>query len=634
MNQTSHRVLPLLFALAAAACTSFEGDPGQPVLLPPLPSDAAAPVADGVAAKPDIGAPSPDVAAPELDAVSVAKDVPIDVPILKPDSSGVCTLAQAAVCDDNNNCTNDKCNAATGACSYVLLDESTDASACTDGNACTLNDNCHNGKCVGIPTGCDDGNPCTSDGCVANSGCYTKPISNVGCDDGDECTSKDHCAAGKCIGTATYCNDGNPCTIDSCSGTNCVFTDSCNDGIGCTADACDAILGCTHADTCMGAFQCDPVSGKCVVAAGGCSGAISAKYLAQTKSAPKALASFQDAELTCTLKKGCLAKSTDDAKAACVAGCLAQETPLDATCGACYGAYNLCWAKQCLAQCAADPNSSPCAACVATNCDNALNFCAGTSSACQIPNSWGPNVQVISKLALADVGVGCDLNGDGKPDNAMGKFTSLYKDENKSLQDAISQGKLLTVWNAPQYTTGGGAFSIERLDAVLNPGDASCDVSAGGKPCNLLVKAASYDASSVGGVCAAKSQLQPASAPGGALKAAGGGGSIPISLLGMMDMQVNAAIDSWTGKVSGAGQWQATTGGLHCGAVTKTAMFNAIDTIPPSVLAQIGDAATVKSLIIGILKPDLDLDGDGIKESISFAMTFETVPVIVSGISP
>ena len=43
------------------------------------------------------------------------------------------------------------------------------------------------GTCVGTPINCDDGNPCTTDSCDPVTGCINTPNSNA-CDDGNVCT--------------------------------------------------------------------------------------------------------------------------------------------------------------------------------------------------------------------------------------------------------------------------------------------------------------------------------------------------------------------------------------------------------------------------------------------------------------
>ncbi len=83
-------------------------------------------------------------------------------------------------------------------------------------------------------TGCDDGDPCTTDTCV-NGTCVNTPIN---CDDEDPCTT-DTCVNGTCVNTPINCDDEDPCTIDSCVDGECVhIPKDCDDGDPCTIDTC------------------------------------------------------------------------------------------------------------------------------------------------------------------------------------------------------------------------------------------------------------------------------------------------------------------------------------------------------------------------------------------------------------
>jgi len=155
-------------------------------------------------------------------------------------SAGTCVGGPAPNCDDNNLCTDDSCNVATGC-------ESTDNSVgCDDANACTVDDQCSAGACVsGAARDCGDSNVCTDDSCEPASGCaYADNTSS--CDDGDACSTGDTCEASTCQGgPARECDDGNGCTDDSCDpGTGCAYSDNssaCDDGDACTtADTCSA----------------------------------------------------------------------------------------------------------------------------------------------------------------------------------------------------------------------------------------------------------------------------------------------------------------------------------------------------------------------------------------------------------
>jgi RHS repeat-associated protein len=83
-------------------------------------------------------------------------------------------------------------------------------------------------------------------------------------------------AAGECC-TASTCDDGNPCTVDSCNGdgtcnhapaadgASCAGTNECEQTYACQAGACVGAnpVVCTASDACHVAGTCDPASGVC-----------------------------------------------------------------------------------------------------------------------------------------------------------------------------------------------------------------------------------------------------------------------------------------------------------------------------------------------------------------------------------
>lgn|GEM_PF-2554746 len=156
---------------------------------------------------------------------------------------GACT-GPPLVCDDGNPCTTDACDSQAGGCVFTNDDNLT----CDDGDPCTTGDSCSDGSCVAPGTlDCDDGNDCTTDQCETGSGgCVYGDLTQIPCEDGDLCTVGDTCEDGSCsTGPSTIqCNDAEDCTDDTCNSTNgeCEFTpnnDPCSDGSACTAnDAC------------------------------------------------------------------------------------------------------------------------------------------------------------------------------------------------------------------------------------------------------------------------------------------------------------------------------------------------------------------------------------------------------------
>ena len=132
-------------------------------------------------------------------------------------SLGACLPGALTICDDNDPCTADACDTKTGKCTTPAA---ADGSVCDDGQKCTLNDACYAGKCAsGQALVCQDDNPCTADACDKATGKCVAPSEKDGteCDDGKACTLKDACESGKCAsGKQRDCDDGDVCSTDSC----------------------------------------------------------------------------------------------------------------------------------------------------------------------------------------------------------------------------------------------------------------------------------------------------------------------------------------------------------------------------------------------------------------------------------
>jgi hypothetical protein len=122
------------------------------------------------------------------------------------------------------------------------------------------------GACTKTPVSCDDGNPCTTDTCDVKNGCRHTDIAGGSCDDGDPCTVSDSCSAGLCAGTAMDCSakaDG--CNTGACVNGACVAQPA-NSGKACTngIDACDAAGKCNAAGKCIGDnLACSSLASAC-----------------------------------------------------------------------------------------------------------------------------------------------------------------------------------------------------------------------------------------------------------------------------------------------------------------------------------------------------------------------------------
>ncbi len=147
------------------------------------------------------------------------------------DALGICAGEQRD-CDDGDPCTADSCETDEG-CVHVHA-----KAPCDDLNPCTHQDYCKSGVCVGQPLPCYDDNPCTLDTCDPKEGCaFVATADGAGCDDKDPCTSQEYCLDGTCVGESKSCDDGIPCTIDTCEGGACIHLPPpghCATAAGCT----------------------------------------------------------------------------------------------------------------------------------------------------------------------------------------------------------------------------------------------------------------------------------------------------------------------------------------------------------------------------------------------------------------
>ena len=209
---------------------------------------------------------------------------------------GSCSSGAQKTCIPGGFCVTAACDKTTGACVEKPRPAGT---PCADDNACTSNDTCDGATCVGKTVLCDDKNTCTVDSCHPTLGCQSK-ASPQPCDDGSACTAADVCSAGLCVGKPVdpkvWCDDGNPCTTDTCDPKGAAGTPKpgcnhapnqqpCDDGNACTAGDLCAVGACNpgtntcqctvdsdcaskeDGDLCNGTLYCDKgaVPYKCAV---------------------------------------------------------------------------------------------------------------------------------------------------------------------------------------------------------------------------------------------------------------------------------------------------------------------------------------------------------------------------------
>src|ERR1044071_2267896 len=148
---------------------------------------------------------------------------------ITPTSCGNGVMTTGELCDDGNLTDGDGCdsNCTPTGCGNGIM---TAGEACDDGNT---------NSCDGCAADCSRGDDACGDGIVecgedcdpagpgCDSLCHQTFACTVDADCGGACTAR--CIAGVCSSAARLtCNDGNPCTSDSCVGDTCQHATAAN----------------------------------------------------------------------------------------------------------------------------------------------------------------------------------------------------------------------------------------------------------------------------------------------------------------------------------------------------------------------------------------------------------------------
>ncbi|EGG23108.1 PA14 domain-containing protein [Cavenderia fasciculata] len=211
-------------------------------------------------------------------------------------STGACKSTPIS-CNDNNPCTIDSCDPAVGCLFKAKCQKAGDCQkdVCSPTGECSIETipegqcvcdcprtgcedfKCNPGsKCTKTPKVYSDGNLCTKDECVPLSTNTSEPrFTPIVCAASTDPCFVSQCDPAKgCVPVPINCDDGNPCSIDTCVAGKCVNTlDTCSDGNPCTEDHCNATLGacqhtpipCNNTDICM-VGTCSSANGSCTYA--------------------------------------------------------------------------------------------------------------------------------------------------------------------------------------------------------------------------------------------------------------------------------------------------------------------------------------------------------------------------------
>ncbi len=389
-----------------------------------------------------------------------------------------------------------------------------------------------------------------------------------------------------------FCKDEGLCTIDGlvCKATklaHCVGSKACRENGACTPD--EGKCQVTNDADCKQSTACT-TDGKCTAKDGACT---------KTSGVKCGDGKCEGSETKQTCPKDCGPVGGDPCP--CGAGVCGVKPGCPNDCGGCSGG------KKCFA-----------------------NACSDAK--CKLPAAWPKDVQRVTKLTMLNHQKGCDLDDTGKPNNMLGKLLKVYSFVNEHAFNALNSHTLNLLLKSDDYASNGKAFSIELLDANLDPAaKGSCDATFG--PCKYVVKAHSYNHLAKSAECPPRTKVTGAKVTGGKLVAGGAGNALDIAVYVVgVPLVVKMQMVTMSGTVSGGSEWQTTTGGMLCGAVPATEIQKAVDSLPESALKGTGfTKKKVNELVAGLFKPDIDTDGDGKYDAMSAAWAFESGKAIAIG---
>lgn len=256
-----------------------------------------------------------------------------------------------------------------------------------------------------------------------------------------------------------------------------------------------------------------------------------------------------------------------------------------------------------------------------------------SAGGCWPPTAWNGAALAVSKLTAAPKTEGCDLNLDGKPDNAIAAgLSSLLP----SIMDAVDKGLVdgSSAWLLHIPNLAAEPFTLEVMPGKLS-GPSGCNTKSMSAMCKYLVDPKAFDIASTDATCPPTIAYPNAKIKGETLTAGGINQVVPVTLM-VQGVALNVTLHQATvsAQLMLVGGNLASTGGMNCGVIAQKELIATIDSLPEAALQQVGlDAAAAKALISAVLKADIDMDGDGTKDAYSFAYLWEAVPADIVGIA-
>ncbi len=253
---------------------------------------------------------------------------------------------------------------------------------------------------------------------------------------------------------------------------------------------------------------------------------------------------------------------------------------------------------------------------------------ACTPVTCQLPAINESVAWQVTALKLLPESQACDLDGDGAGDNQVANVLTSMKVESDATA-AILQGRYTQLLQlAP--AADGVAMELVGYTGVPDP-QALADGCVPGAslakdrcPVRLRKESMRLDEP---GVC--RHHTRCVGAPNPIFK----GQTVFDCGIAPQPVLASPQVALMGHGVTMTGKWPAN-GGVGtlkvCGALSVPEIEARVDLIPAAVAKPLGGREAIHSILKGVLKPDLDSDGDGVNDRVSFAaeLTLREVKVL------
>jgi hypothetical protein len=243
------------------------------------------------------------------------------------------------------------------------------------------------------------------------------------------------------------------------------------------------------------------------------------------------------------------------------------------------------------------------------------------------PRPPSPLLKVVA-LSLVPEREACDLDGDGEGDARLSDVVEGYAELPQAIDAAIASDRITILLHR-------SSDRLAWLFGTLAPDSLRCSPASPTAGCRYTISRESYDRGARSGPCPAWLALGDARVEGTTLRAGGErsdvGIAVPIGaqqfLLQMYGVRADGPLET-DGATDRAASLRV------CGSVPRSELLAALEGLPADALTSVGGLAGARRLLMLLVRPDIDGDRDGVRESVSFALRLTAVSAATTGYSP